>query len=148
MSVTKSKFSDIRTVDYLTGINTAAIIYIYYSMTTLGQDLNNKIIRLTTVLKRLNKNINVSDMQLKRFIFESSINPLHDDKLNEEDIDSNAKEEDFKIEVLERIKALESRLSIYESVNNPIIPKCTKINKNESPNIVHNHDGGKTAVIW
>ena len=140
MSVTKSKFTDLRGVDIVTGVNSACVIYLYYSLTSLGQELNNKIVRLTTILKRLNKNINITDRELKRHIIEYI--------KDYEDTDREALDEEFKKEVLLKIQQLEERLSIYETINNPIITKYANGKKDVSPAIVQRHEGEKTSVIY
>uniref|UniRef100_A0A6C0BED7 Uncharacterized protein n=1 Tax=viral metagenome TaxID=1070528 RepID=A0A6C0BED7_9ZZZZ len=147
MSTNKSLISGIKGIDCLTGINSMAVVHLYYSISSLGQDLNTKILRLTSVLKRLNKNINVTDMQLKRFIIETNINPVHNQNTNEEDLDSETITDEFKIFILEKLKSLEDRISSVENIDKKSFKKNESIN-NSSLLLFNKDEGEKTSTIW
>jgi len=147
MSTNKSLISGIKGIDCLTGINSMAVVHLYYSISSLGQDLNTKILRLTSVLKRLNKNINVTDMQLKRFIIETNINPVHNQNTYEEDLDSETITDEFKIFILEKLKSLEDRISSVENIDKKSFKKNESIN-NSSLLLFNKDEGEKTSTIW
>lgn len=148
MSVTKTKNIDFRNIDIITGVNTAGVIYLWYKLSSMGSDLNKKILKITQVLNLLQNNINVVDMQLKSHIYETNLNPIHNNQNDDLFEENSLLEDDFKNQVLERIKSLEDRLSVYETINNPLVSKYSSNKKNISPVFPTEKNEEKTPVIW
>ena len=148
MSVEKSKTIDFRNIDIVTGINTAGVIYLWYKMSSMGSEMNKKILKITQVLNCLRNNVNVVDMQLKAHMYESSLNPLHENREDDLYEDRTHLEDEFKSHVLERIKSLEDRLSVYETINNPLVSKYSNSKKGISPVFSNEKNEEKTPVIW
>lgn len=105
MSNQKNQLTKFGGVEIVTGINTVGIIYLYYELSKLGTDLNRKIISVIDILKKLNKNVNVIDMHLKKHLLEEKINNENEESSNE-----------MLKELLTRVDNIEKRIEILEDI--------------------------------
>lgn len=123
MSEKKSLVTNFKGSDVVIGINSGCIIYLFYEMSKLGADLNKKILGITDIIKRINKNTNVVDMQLKRHLVnhKTDIDIQKDESLKEYLSDNNNSDVITKLE--NKIIELEKRVIKLEETNNPIINK-------------------------
>ncbi len=125
--------------DMITYGNSLGLLYLYYSLSELGSDLNKKIGTLAKVLKSVNRNVNVIDMHLKKHLI------THKTDL---DIDENDYNYEYIKRLEERIKILEEKFEESEHVTNPmIIQKKIKIEKDSSPDFI-SRNGDETQPLW
>lgn len=137
MSKTNFSLANLSGQDIVTFGNSAGLLYLYYSLSELGSDLNKKISTLAKVLKKVNRNNNVVDMHLKKHLV------THKTELDNDD-------DNFEyIRNLEkRIKALEERLDNNNIVLNPITNE--KVIKKEK-DLIDDHQtfsGVETQPLW
>jgi hypothetical protein len=94
--------SNINLRDGVISLNTLGIGYLYYSISGVGKDTNEKILGITKVLRKLISNVNIVDIHLKSHL----INHKNNDR-----------------ELENRIKELEDRILLLEEISNPILKK-------------------------
>lgn len=134
----KSFLSDIRVGDYMAGAALAGVVYLYTEINSVNTNLNKRIIEITHILKRMNRNSRILDMQLTSH--------LHHHQMEEKDPDieegnsttSNNTDAEFREEIFARLKYLEDRVAYFETVNNPMVTKQEKIKAQPSPYVTSN----------
>lgn len=120
MSDKKFSLTNFKGSDIVLGVNSACIVYLYYEMSKLGADLNKKVLGLTDVIKRINRNTNVVDMQLKRHLINHKTDiDVEKDQLLKDYLSENNNSEVINILEL-KLKELEKRLEKIEGTMNPI----------------------------
>lgn len=131
--------ANLNTIDVVTGANSLGLLYLYYSISELGSDMNKKIGTLAKVLKKVNRNNNVVDMHLKRHLVS------HKTDL---DLKNNDFNYEYVLKLEERIKRLEDVILENETVLNPIVgDKILKFKKDlhENQNTITGID---TQPLW
>lgn len=123
MSTTKNHLSKLGGTEVVVGINTVGIVFLYYKLSELGSDLNKKIAALTGIIKKINKNTNIVNMHLKSHLIKHKTEYDNDDVLSNENDLNEILDQEFKDQILSKIRVLEERLINIETVHNPIINK-------------------------
>lgn len=118
MSTEKTNLAKVGPVEILTGVNTVGVLYLYYELNKLGTDINTRIGTISTIIKRLNNNINVINQHFMKHLYH------HKTIL---DIDNQNLQCETKNplicsdEIIMQLKNLEARILELESNINPIL---------------------------
>lgn len=120
MSNNKLSLANFKGSDVVLGLNSACIVYLYYELSKLGVDINKKIIGLASIVRQINKNTNVIDMQLKKhLVIHKTDLDVENNKLLEDYVSDNNNSETI-ITLESKIRELEKRLDKLEETKNPI----------------------------
>lgn len=134
----KSFFDGIKFSDCIATGAAGGCIYLWGEINSMNTSLNNRIIEITEILKRMNRNSRILDMQLTSHLHHHQMKEKDSDLEDNNSTSTNQIDLEFKEEIFARLKYLEDRVAHFESVNNPMITKIEKAKVKPSPFVTSN----------
>jgi hypothetical protein len=140
MSTVKNSLSKVGGVEIMTGINTVGLVYTYYELNKLGADVNKRLIMLSSVIKKLNNNVNVINQHFIKHLYHHKTILDIDDQTSISDASENNNLLAINENILARLKELENKVLELESISNPLLTEkaCGKKVSDSSPKQTYN----------
>jgi len=147
MSGSEISLKTFKVTDYVTAGNTIGLLYLYNMINTIGSNVNKSILKITQVIKILNKNINIVDSELKYEILNEINNPIHSNKNFNNNMDEVLSDSELIKKLISELKVLNDRITVIEEISNPITEKYKYPKCDISPITNEIHNNQKTAVL-